>query len=165
MNRVGFIWPVLERYSWLPPRALAWYQKNCKWDQRPGVRRFGVSTMLIAVKPRVAPRFTTTSGTPILSSLSPAKDPIPPEAKELTSVRTSNALLLLLTTATGTDRLLIRSAVPVPGTRTLADSRTGDLHSRIGELDVAVTVALALGGVAQRAPSRPPGVSSLPIGS
>ena len=49
---VGFIWPVLESYPWLPPRALSLYQKHFrKWDQRRGVRRFGLSTMVVGVKP------------------------------------------------------------------------------------------------------------------
>ena len=52
INEIGFIWPVLETYQWLPSRGIAWYQKNFrKWDHVPGLRRFGLSTMVIGVKP------------------------------------------------------------------------------------------------------------------
>jgi hypothetical protein len=52
INETGFIWPVLERYPWLPRRGIGWYQKNFrKWDHIHGVRKFGVSTMIVGVKP------------------------------------------------------------------------------------------------------------------
>ena len=52
INETGFIWPVLERYQWLPRRAIAGYQKNFrKWDHVPGLRRFGCSTLVVGVKP------------------------------------------------------------------------------------------------------------------
>ena len=52
INEIGFIWPVLETHQWLPKRGIAWYQRNFrKWDGVRGLRRFGVSTMVIGVKP------------------------------------------------------------------------------------------------------------------
>jgi SAM-dependent methyltransferase len=54
ISEIGFIWPVLEAYPWLPPRGIAWYQKHFRaWDHVPGLRRFGVSTMVVGVKPAV----------------------------------------------------------------------------------------------------------------
>jgi len=48
----GFIWPVLEEYPWLPSRLIAAYQKHISQvDQMPGLRRFGVSTLVVAVRP------------------------------------------------------------------------------------------------------------------
>ena len=48
----GFIWPVLEQYPWLPSRLIAAYQNHIyQIDHMPGLRRFGVSTLLVAVRP------------------------------------------------------------------------------------------------------------------
>jgi SAM-dependent methyltransferase len=45
----GFIWPVLEMYPWLPKSLRDAYQDHIRFfDQTPGLRRFGVSTMVIA---------------------------------------------------------------------------------------------------------------------
>lgn len=47
-----FIWPVLEKFPWLPERGLAHYHRTFQsWDQIPGLRRFGVSTMVVGVRP------------------------------------------------------------------------------------------------------------------
>ena len=44
-----FIWPVLEVYPWLPKYLREPYQANIRFfDQTPGLRRFGVSTMIVA---------------------------------------------------------------------------------------------------------------------
>lgn len=52
IQEVGFIWPVLEYYRWLPDRGIQWYQRHFRtWDQLPALRRFGVSTMVVGVKP------------------------------------------------------------------------------------------------------------------
>lgn len=52
IEETSFIWPVLETYPWLPPRGVAWYQRNFRrWDHVPGLRRFGVSTLVVGVKP------------------------------------------------------------------------------------------------------------------
>jgi SAM-dependent methyltransferase len=49
---VGFIWPVLEVYPWLPKGFIPAYQRNItRFDQMRGLRRFGVSTLIVAVKP------------------------------------------------------------------------------------------------------------------
>jgi SAM-dependent methyltransferase len=49
---VGFIWPVMEQYPWLPPRIMKIYQSHFRrWDRTIGLRRFGVSTMVVGVKP------------------------------------------------------------------------------------------------------------------
>jgi SAM-dependent methyltransferase len=54
---VGFIWPVLELIPWLSPKFVAWYRRNFRrWDRVPGLRRFGLSTMVVGVKPATAPR-------------------------------------------------------------------------------------------------------------
>ncbi len=45
----GFIWPVLEMYPWLPRSLRDVYQDHIRFfDQTPGLRRFGVSTLVIA---------------------------------------------------------------------------------------------------------------------
>jgi SAM-dependent methyltransferase len=52
INDTSFIWPVLETYPWLPRRGIALYQNNFrKWDHVPVLRRFGLSTMVVGVKP------------------------------------------------------------------------------------------------------------------
>jgi SAM-dependent methyltransferase len=52
INEIGFIWPVLETFPWLPKKGIDWYQNNFrKWDQLPGLRKLGVSTMVVGVKP------------------------------------------------------------------------------------------------------------------
>ena len=52
IKETGFIWPVLETYPWLPPRGVTWYQRHFrKWDRVWGMRQFGVSTMVVGVKP------------------------------------------------------------------------------------------------------------------
>jgi SAM-dependent methyltransferase len=44
-----FIWPVLEFYPWLPKSFRKTYQAHIHFfDQMPGVRRFGVSTLVVA---------------------------------------------------------------------------------------------------------------------
>jgi SAM-dependent methyltransferase len=44
-----FIWPVLEESPWLPAGLRASYQRNLSvLDRTPGLRHFGVSTMVIA---------------------------------------------------------------------------------------------------------------------
>jgi SAM-dependent methyltransferase len=45
----GFIWPVLEFYPWLPKYLRETYQAHIHFfDQVPGLRRFGVSTLVVA---------------------------------------------------------------------------------------------------------------------
>ncbi|GGF35315.1 hypothetical protein GCM10011519_05930 [Marmoricola endophyticus] len=52
VDGVEFVWPVLEYYPWLPARGIAFYQRHFRsWDHLPGIRRFGVSTMIVATKP------------------------------------------------------------------------------------------------------------------
>lgn len=54
VKETSFIWPVLEEYPWLPAKGVAWYQRHFRtWDQVPGLRRFGISTMVVGVKPAV----------------------------------------------------------------------------------------------------------------
>ena len=44
-----FIWPVLEVYPWLPKYFRETYQAHIRFfDRTPGLRRFGVSTMVVA---------------------------------------------------------------------------------------------------------------------
>jgi 2-polyprenyl-3-methyl-5-hydroxy-6-metoxy-1,4-benzoquinol methylase len=62
---MGFIWPVLEQYPWLPPKAVAFYQRHFRqWDDIPGLRRFGLSTLVIGVKPA---RLPSTRNSPRIS--------------------------------------------------------------------------------------------------
>jgi SAM-dependent methyltransferase len=52
VERRGFIWPVLEEYPWLPARLRGRYQAHVQtFDRIPGVRRFGVSTLVIGRRP------------------------------------------------------------------------------------------------------------------
>lgn len=52
IKETSFIWPILETYPWLPKPALAIYHRNFQtWDHIPGLRRFGVSTLVVGVKP------------------------------------------------------------------------------------------------------------------
>jgi SAM-dependent methyltransferase len=54
IGEIGFIWPVLQTYPWLPAKGVVWYQRHFRtWDHIPGLRRFGLSTMVIGVKPAV----------------------------------------------------------------------------------------------------------------
>jgi SAM-dependent methyltransferase len=47
-----FVWPVLEEYPWLPAGLRARYQARITTlDSVPGLRRFGVSTMVVARQP------------------------------------------------------------------------------------------------------------------
>jgi SAM-dependent methyltransferase len=51
IEEVSFIWPVLETFPWLPLRGVALYQQYFRrWDHVPGLRRFGVSTLVVGVK-------------------------------------------------------------------------------------------------------------------
>ena len=57
IREIAFIWPVLEAYPWLPPKAIDWYRRNFRrWDHVPGIRRFGVSTMVVGVRPASLPQ-------------------------------------------------------------------------------------------------------------
>jgi SAM-dependent methyltransferase len=52
IDETSFIWPVLETYPWLPSKALAYYHKKFRtWDHVAGLRRFGVSTLVVGIKP------------------------------------------------------------------------------------------------------------------
>ena len=51
IQEVGFIWPVFGQFRWMPERAIALYQRHFeRLDDVPGLRRFGVSTMVIGTK-------------------------------------------------------------------------------------------------------------------
>jgi len=50
IERLGFVWPVLEleEYNWLPRRVSDWYcMRLNRFDSMPGVRRLGLSTMVV----------------------------------------------------------------------------------------------------------------------
>ena len=54
VREMSFVWPVLQTYPWLPKKGVDWYQRHFRtWDHLPGVRRFGVSTMVVGMKPTV----------------------------------------------------------------------------------------------------------------
>lgn len=47
-----FIWPVMEEYPWLPGSLRRAYQRRIRiFDRLPGLRRFGVSTLVVARRP------------------------------------------------------------------------------------------------------------------
>jgi SAM-dependent methyltransferase len=51
IERSRFIWPVLEVYPWLPRFLRDGYQKRIRvFDSLPGLRRFGVSTLVVGRK-------------------------------------------------------------------------------------------------------------------
>jgi SAM-dependent methyltransferase len=53
VRRREFIWPVLEFYPWLPKYLREAYQAHIRFfDQTPGLRRFGVSTLVVARRER-----------------------------------------------------------------------------------------------------------------
>ena len=46
---LGFVWPVLDVYPWLPVRLRERYQRHItRFDSTRGLRRFGVSTLVVA---------------------------------------------------------------------------------------------------------------------
>lgn len=48
----GFIWPVFQQYPWLPEYFRNKYQAHIRFfDQTPILRRFGVSTLVVARRP------------------------------------------------------------------------------------------------------------------
>ena len=56
VKQVGFIWPVLEQYPWLPAPLISAYRRRMnRLDKVRGLRRFGLSTLIIAVKPPTGP--------------------------------------------------------------------------------------------------------------
>jgi SAM-dependent methyltransferase len=52
IQETGFVWPIFEQYPWLPAPIISVYQRWMnRIDDIPGLRRFGLSTLIIAVKP------------------------------------------------------------------------------------------------------------------
>jgi hypothetical protein len=52
VTETGFIWPVLQNYPWLPAFLIPTYQRwLTRIDDIPVLRRFGVSSLIIATKP------------------------------------------------------------------------------------------------------------------
>jgi ubiquinone/menaquinone biosynthesis C-methylase UbiE len=50
---IGYIWPVMERYRWLPDSLIRLYQRHFeRLDDIPGLRKFGLSTVVIGQKTR-----------------------------------------------------------------------------------------------------------------
>jgi SAM-dependent methyltransferase len=48
-ERLEFVWPVVEIYPWLPRPLREKYQAHIQlFDRMPGLRRFGVSTLVVA---------------------------------------------------------------------------------------------------------------------
>jgi SAM-dependent methyltransferase len=53
VTETGFIWPVFENYPWIPHFMIPTYQRwLTRIDHIPGVRKFGVSNLIIARKPQ-----------------------------------------------------------------------------------------------------------------
>jgi hypothetical protein len=56
IDEVRFVWPVLDVYQWLPRRLRAAYQRRITcFDSLPAIRRFGVSTLVVARRARSGP--------------------------------------------------------------------------------------------------------------
>jgi ubiquinone/menaquinone biosynthesis C-methylase UbiE len=54
VREIGFIWPVFEQYPWLPTSVISAYRRwMSHLDDVPGLRRFGISTLIVAVKQEV----------------------------------------------------------------------------------------------------------------
>jgi ubiquinone/menaquinone biosynthesis C-methylase UbiE len=52
IHEIGFIWPVFDTFRWLPLPVVSAYRRWMgRLDRTPGVRRFGLSTLVIATKP------------------------------------------------------------------------------------------------------------------
>lgn len=52
IQEIGFIWPVFSQFRWLPSPVISGYRRWLeRLDDIPGVRRFGLSTLVIATKP------------------------------------------------------------------------------------------------------------------
>jgi SAM-dependent methyltransferase len=52
IKEIGFVWPVFDMFQWLPAPVISVYRRWIdRLDDVPGLRRLGVSTMVIAVKP------------------------------------------------------------------------------------------------------------------
>ena len=52
IQEVGFVWPQFDLFPWLPAQVIAVYRRWIdRLDDVPGLRRFGLSTMVIATKP------------------------------------------------------------------------------------------------------------------
>jgi SAM-dependent methyltransferase len=63
VHEVGFVWPVFDFYPWLPAPVISLYQRwLTRIDDVPGLRRFGVSTLIIATK-MLAPASGRSQGT------------------------------------------------------------------------------------------------------
>jgi SAM-dependent methyltransferase len=54
LYKTAFVLPVFEVYPWLPAAFVRWYRKNLpRLDRNPIVARFGVSNLVVGVKPAV----------------------------------------------------------------------------------------------------------------
>jgi len=52
VQSVGFVWPVLDHYRWIPARLRPLYQRHISWfDATAGIRRLGLSVLVVARKP------------------------------------------------------------------------------------------------------------------
>jgi SAM-dependent methyltransferase len=62
IHEVGFLWPQFEEFPWLPAPVIGAYRGWLeRLDDVAGVRRFGLSTMIIATKPQL--EIESTNGT------------------------------------------------------------------------------------------------------
>jgi SAM-dependent methyltransferase len=49
IQETGFIWPVFDQFHWMPAPAISVYRRWIeRFDDVPGLRRFGLSTLVIA---------------------------------------------------------------------------------------------------------------------
>lgn len=52
IQEIGFIWPVFDQFRWLPSPVIHAYRRWIeRLDDIPGIRRFGLSTLVVATKP------------------------------------------------------------------------------------------------------------------
>ncbi|RWE84618.1 MAG: class I SAM-dependent methyltransferase [Mesorhizobium sp.] len=51
IRKVDYVLPVLERYQWLPASAIPAYRRLMPWIEKTPLRKFGVSTLVVATRP------------------------------------------------------------------------------------------------------------------
>jgi SAM-dependent methyltransferase len=51
IERVDYVLPVFELYQWLPPRVISTYRRLMPRIEKTPLRKFGVSTLIVATRP------------------------------------------------------------------------------------------------------------------
>ncbi len=50
-RKVDYVLPVFELYRWLPAGVISAYRRLMRGSRRPPLRKFGVSTLIVATRP------------------------------------------------------------------------------------------------------------------